>query len=170
MAIMARKTKGGGARVDPDIYTAKIVKVEEKAGVQGYGNFLIWHFLVANPVFDGDDVDEKTVLTGTTSFSVTENSKLYSLLMATGFDLDEGEEVDLESLVGKICRVEVVDNPQGDVTFSKVDKFFAAKKKKKKAVEEAPKKKKVVKKKVEKVEEPEDDDDDEDDFDFDLDD
>ena len=52
MAIMVKKSKGGGSHVDPDIYTALVVGVEEKEGSPAMGGgFLVWKFKIDPTIF-----------------------------------------------------------------------------------------------------------------------
>jgi len=168
LAIVVTKSQGGQL-LDEDTYDAVLTNVEERTESRGKPSeaFLIWKAKVKDPVYDGEDLDEDVYISFATSKRFSRKSYLNKLVTAVlGKDLDEGDQLDLETLVGESVRLTIKNEKRDDgAIFNKVTDYMACKKKKKNVVEEddeeddTPKKKRKGKKPSKKVLALEEDDD-----------
>jgi len=169
LAIVVTKSQGGQL-LDEDTYDAVLTNVEERTESRGKPSeaFLIWKAKVKDPVYDGEDLDEDVYISFATSKRFSKKSYLNKLVTAVlGKDLDEGEQLDLETLVGESVRLTIKNEKRDDgAIFNKVTDYMACKKKKKKNVveeddeeDDTPKKKRKAKKPSKKVLALEEDDD-----------
>lgn len=140
MAIVVKKdnSSGGGGHVDPTVYKAMVtdVKLIDDPKKAVHGPFLAWSFRVKDPVHDGEPVEGDVVVQGACSVKLTEKSNLNKWLKAMGIEVGDGEEVDVESAVGKVVMVQVVDNERDDMIYSKVKEVMAVPRSKSKSKSE----------------------------------
>jgi len=126
MAInIPKDNSGGGGHVDPTVYTAMVtdVKLIDDPKKAKFGPFLSWSFRVKDPVHDGEEVEGEVTIQGACSAKLSDKSTLNKWLAAMGVDvgvLSEGEEFDVESAVGSIVMINVIDNEKEDMMYSKV--------------------------------------------------
>lgn len=172
--------KSQAVHIDEGEYTAVISQISQKDGKNG--EYYLWTFLVKGATDDGEDLPGKVKVSGMTSDTFSENSKMYKWAKAAGIDVTE-EEIDLEDALKQVVRVYVEDKEGTDGrVWSRVTKVKGGRKGKKAKVEEddddeveaeeeeeeKPKKKKKAKakkpakKKAAPKEDTDDDDDDDD--------
>jgi len=131
------KSAGSGyTPLDEDeVYEARLVKVEQKA--LQFGPALEWVFDLLDPKFSYE-YEGKTVqrrVKGTTSLACNPKSKLYAwYCKLLGKELPEGGRVQLASIVGRNCRLLVVNKPSKKINedgtktiYSNVAKVLTAK-------------------------------------------
>lgn len=128
MPIKIRKTSGA-IRIDQGVYTTVIEKVEVGMHEKN-GEYLRWSFRIKDPITqDGKEVTLTEPFTGITGTKWTKSmkNKLNKLLIACGVDVEsfsEGDDIDLEQLVGSSVRIIVVDAEKDGAILSKVDNFM----------------------------------------------
>lgn len=141
MGMKIKKTKN--THIDEGVYKAVVSQIQEKQG--NFGNFYIWTFLVKGAMNDEQPIEGVVKVTGLTSETFSENSKMYKWARACGLDV-ESDEIDLERAIKAIVRITIEDDEDKDGrVWSKVKQIRSAGR-----VEEPAKK---APKKVEKEEE-----------------
>jgi hypothetical protein len=157
MALKIRKMSA--IHVDEGVYTAVVASVQKAEGK--FGDYISWSFLIKGAVSDGDPIEQAVKITGRTSATFNEKSKLYSWARACGLDVDT-DEIDIEQALRKAVRV-VVEDKEGNSgeTISVIKKIMPLKKAKKEEEEDEedtppPKAKKVKKPEPEEEEDEED--------------
>lgn len=92
---------------DDGSYSAVVREILEKVGTKfDKKPYLMWSFLIEDPMRDGEFVEEEVVVSATTSMVPVDGQKLDKWLKACGFDLDDGDQFDTDAAVGK--RVQVI--------------------------------------------------------------
>lgn len=127
MAIKVTKTNNA-AKIDSQNYIAviKAVSVETPQKPSPFNPdcdpFLKWMFRIYKPMRDGVEVDEQYEISYLTTMRLTSHpkNKLNNLLKALSVDIDDGQELDLESLVGKRVKVYVKDRETEQGTYSQI--------------------------------------------------
>lgn len=125
------KRKEVSSRVDPDIYKAVIAGVSPQENTK-FGPTLVWKFKIKDPVLDGEMLDGDVFLYGMTGqvWNGSPKANLTKLLRALDIDGTEGDELDVDELIGRPLRLVIKDNVKDDVTYSKVDDYMKLTKKK----------------------------------------
>lgn len=116
MSLKVQVNHNSWTSVPADVYTAKVREIEEiEVEFQGETKPCArFTFEVTAGEFAGESI---SALANIPPNGIGPKSKLYGWFQTlTGKTLDDTDEVDLESLVGKACRINVVDsiNKQGD--------------------------------------------------------
>jgi len=155
MAVVTKNNSANPYVIAEGIYEATIVAVEEKDGKRG--SYLTWEFRIDDPIGeDGEEKDDEVTIRGNTPMLLQDDSKLDKWLKACGFDVDDGESIDMEDVEGTRVKVVVENTEKGDRTYSNVVKIAPLRKKSKKVEvddddeEERPKKSKKKSKKTSK--------------------
>jgi hypothetical protein len=106
MGLVLQKT--ASFKLDPDTYVALVVDVKQVEHEQ-YGPQLHVVFLLKNPTLEGKPLPGDTKMTSFMTPKITPKSKLNSLLVAVGLDLEEGDSVDLDNIKNKKVKLIVQD-------------------------------------------------------------
>jgi hypothetical protein len=104
-------------------YVARLTNLEPQSHAQ-WGDGIRWSFEILEPAEHAG-----ITVTAMSSTKVSPKSKIFSWVQSFGVSLQPGEEVDLESLIGKKVRVRVKNKTQTknvegkpvELTFSNVD-------------------------------------------------
>jgi len=125
LKLKVEESKTGNWRaVEEGLYLAKLVEVKpDTINVRGEEREVIrWRFKIL-------EEDDKPMVEGLTSMRMTTRSKAYKWATALlGRQLDVGEEVDLDELIGHYCIVKVENREKNGRVFSRVTDVIKAKK------------------------------------------
>jgi hypothetical protein len=111
----------------PEGFYLARVDALEKADSQ-FGDSIKWTFTILEP-----QAQANSTVTAMCSFKVSPKSKLFAWLQAFGTILSNGEEFEMDSLLGRTCRVRiknttkvsVVEGKEQSITYSNVDAIAA---------------------------------------------
>ena len=133
MAIKVKKTTGA-SKIDPKPYIAVIrsVVAETPKTPSAFNPdcdpFLKWTLRVYKPTREGVEVVEPYEITYLTTMKLTSHpkNKLNNFLKAVGVDVEDGDELDVESAVGKRVQLSIHDKETDQGTFSQVTDVYPA--------------------------------------------
>ena len=135
--------------VDEGIYAAKVKSIEKKAGK--FGDYYQITFKITDEEFEGKTIN------GNCPEEIEVGNKAYKWIsILLGKELEVDDDIDIEDIVGKSCKVAVEHNSTDEGTFAKIVALYKTKKKSSDddEEEEKPKKKKPADDEDEEEEKP----------------
>ncbi|MFA5132736.1 MAG: DUF669 domain-containing protein [Candidatus Paceibacterota bacterium] len=112
MAKVKRDDSNNPWAVDPGVYEAIIIAIEEKKGQQGR-EFLSWKFKIQEPIQNGEPCENDVTINGGSPMVFREGDKLDKWLNACGITLEDNDEFDLDAVIGSRVQVVVEKNKKG---------------------------------------------------------
>ena len=100
----------------PDIYSAEVIEVVETTTL--HGPAAKFRFRIVDADYGG------VIITGIASvpeLGIGPRSKLYRWLQALGINPAEHDEIDLSQLVGRRCRLKVINQERDGLTYNRVE-------------------------------------------------
>jgi len=101
------------APLEEGVYTLRYMDTKYEAEGQ-YGPHFIHRW---------EEVESGKWVTDVSSLTLSEDSKLYSIFKACGFELTPGGKMNIKDLVGKECMALLIVKTKGDATFNKVKSY-----------------------------------------------
>lgn len=127
MAILVTKTTAEFPWIDQTTYDATITGIKQVEGPKG--PYLTWMFKIVDPTQNGEPLESEISVIGSTSLKLSDKSNLGLWLTAAGFNIDIGDTIDVEDVVGREVQVGITIVEKGGTKKSYVNNVYPRKKK-----------------------------------------